>query len=295
MLFHRNSELVLNILILHLLTETLWPIKPNVTRTNGLSLTNITTNAKSDLGILNQSLAGVAPSDPGNVTRLQTTTPTNFTLEYSDTPPVLTDEQLKSFKEQENEADVGESVPLVNRNVSGPEPGTQTNTSNLSLKKFNISQYTVSPSISSVSLGTYKRVSDAHTYALNDVRGGSASVKLEPSIANKGNLIFYTANWFTARSIDRGRTWTFNTDPNLGMGVYFPLGQSRFCCDQDVVYDPQYKVFIWYTQASKDTDGRNYFRLAVSRDAQTWWSWNFEPTGVGLPISEDPNCQSARN
>ena len=228
------------------------------------------------------------PSEPQSLANLQSTTPGNFTIEYSDTAPTLTEEQLEDFKEElEEEVNPSDFVPLVNTNISGPEPGTQTNTTtNLEAEMFsNISQSLVSPSLSTVSLGAYERVSELekrHTYSFGGVNGisgppGNLVSVLEPSIANNGPIIFYTSNFFGGRSLDNGRTWQFDADPTLGMGLYFPSGEPRGCCDQDVIFDPQNQIFIWYTQAEQDADGRNYFRLAVSKDAQSWWFWTFSP------------------
>jgi hypothetical protein len=46
------------------------------------------------------------------------------------------------------------------------------------------------------------------------------------------------------------------------------------CCDQDVVYDPHNRIFIWYMQG----DGGS-FKLATSRDLDHWNSWNVRAYG----------------
>ena len=58
----------------------------------------------------------------------------------------------------------------------------------------------------------------------------------EPAAANNGNLVFYTGNWYAARSTNGGASWTY-VDPYADM--------SDFCCDQDVIYSPNYGIFIW--------------------------------------------------
>ena len=70
----------------------------------------------------------------------------------------------------------------------------------------------------------------------------------EPAVATDGKRIFYTANYLAASSNNGGKNWTL-----------FDLRgtwSQKFCCDQDVIFDPQDKVFIWYAQAwPSKTDG----------------------------------------
>ncbi len=97
----------------------------------------------------------------------------------------------------------------------------------------------------------------------------------EPAVANSGSIVFYTGNTFAARSTDWGSSWTL-TDPTLnvkGQGSPFFL----FCCDQDVVFDPNYKVFLWYRQARPNSANENLNLLDVSKDAATWCEYQFLP------------------
>lgn len=70
---------------------------------------------------------------------------------------------------------------------------------------------------------------------------GYASHVLEPSVASEGMFVFYTANWFAARSTNGGPTggWSY-IDPYADF--------LSFCCDQDVIYDPARRALIWYRQ-----------------------------------------------
>jgi len=97
------------------------------------------------------------------------------------------------------------------------------------------------------------------------------STVTEPSVGNKGPIVFYTGNWFAARSADYGTSWSY-VNPLQGM--------SDFCCDQDVIYDKNFKIFIWYRQGLKDANGENRFVLSISKDAQTWTSYSIHPTVV---------------
>ena len=97
----------------------------------------------------------------------------------------------------------------------------------------------------------------------------SLSIVNEPSVANKNNLVFYTGNWYAARSVDGGLHWTY-IEPYADM--------NDFCCDQDVIYDPHHQIFIWYRQGTENANGENRFRLGVSTDALTWQFYNVSPT-----------------
>ena len=97
------------------------------------------------------------------------------------------------------------------------------------------------------------------------------STVTEPSVGNQGPVVFYTGNWFAARSTNYGSSWNY-VNPLQGM--------PDFCCDQDVIYDKNYKIFIWFRQGLKDANGENRFLLSVSKDGQTWTSYSIHPTVV---------------
>lgn len=95
--------------------------------------------------------------------------------------------------------------------------------------------------------------------------GGSLrSATSEPSVANAGNVVFYTANWFAAVSGDGGQTFSF-VNP-----FAFPppsSGQS-FCCDQVIIYSPDANIFIWMLQYSTASGVNNVQRIAVATPTQ---------------------------
>ncbi len=104
------------------------------------------------------------------------------------------------------------------------------------------------------------------------IPGESKSTVNEPSSANSGSYVFYTGNWYAARSTDGGSTFSY-IDPYADM--------PSFCCDQDVLYEQSRDIFIWYRQGVADTNGVNFFRLGVSNDkGATWYFYNFYPTDV---------------
>src|SRR2546425_11491533 len=87
---------------------------------------------------------------------------------------------------------------------------------------------------------------------------GQASLVDEPSVANKGPIVFYTGNHYAARSSDGGFSWS-SVDPFGDM--------SDFCCDQDVIYVPSRSLFIWERMGDPGTVGVNHIRLVVPPDA----------------------------
>ena len=66
----------------------------------------------------------------------------------------------------------------------------------------------------------------------------------EPSVAANRNVVLYTGNWYTALSIDGGKTFQY-IDPNTS----FPDPPNLiFCCDQVVNYIPSIDTFVWLLQ-----------------------------------------------
>ena len=66
----------------------------------------------------------------------------------------------------------------------------------------------------------------------------------EPSGATASNVVFTTANWLAAVSIDFGST--FHTlDASTFSGPAVPATDAGFCCDQIVQYMPRIDRFAW--------------------------------------------------
>ena len=114
--------------------------------------------------------------------------------------------------------------------------------------------------------------------------GGIKSSTLEPSVATRGNGVFYTTNWFAARSAD-GTNFTpvnpFNRFP-------IPPGSPGFCCDQVVIRDPSRDLTIWLLQYLVDGNGNKVQRIAFARGANGYsadvWDWyDISAQFVGLP------------
>jgi hypothetical protein len=109
---------------------------------------------------------------------------------------------------------------------------------------------------------------------------GTASSIAEPSGSSSGGgVIFATANWVAAYSMDGGGSFT-QLDPT----TIFPNDAVGFCCDQIVQHVPSIDRFIWLLQG-------NGYRLAVASPADiissggtAWTYWNLTPQVFGQPV-----------
>ncbi|MHB8603111.1 MAG: hypothetical protein ACYC9R_10805, partial [Nitrosotalea sp.] len=110
---------------------------------------------------------------------------------------------------------------------------------------------------------------------------GSRSLISEPSIANHGNVVFMTGNWWASRSIDGGKTFSY-LDPYSDF--------STFCCDQDVVYNKNHNVWVWYRQGVQDSSigNKNIGRIGVSiDDAVTWCFFNISAQDISASLTSN--------
>jgi len=105
----------------------------------------------------------------------------------------------------------------------------------------------------------------------------STSNIMEPTVAAvQMKKIFMTGNWFASRSQDHGQTWT-HIDPY----TIFPPGTDYiFCCDQEIYFDTRYNVFFWSMLYLSTTNTGGFWRLAVSRNLDTWWYYDFSKEGA---------------
>jgi hypothetical protein len=106
-------------------------------------------------------------------------------------------------------------------------------------------------------------------YKVTNVPSRFISTINEPSVANNNTLVFYTGNWYAARSNDGGATWTF-------VDAYQDM--PDLCCDQDVIFDHTRGIFVWYRQGLKGSDGENRMLISVSTDLINWWQYNWKPS-----------------
>ena len=127
------------------------------------------------------------------------------------------------------------------------------------------------------------------------IQSNTSGLTGEPTIANAGNIVFATGNWWAAISSDGGQTFSYISPYNE-----FPASFGGFCCDQMVVYDPSRDIFIWtlqYVSSGPAGAGQNIWRMAVTRPSDAvlgfWWYWDFTSASntewdfPGLCLSND--------
>ncbi len=103
----------------------------------------------------------------------------------------------------------------------------------------------------------------------------------EPSVANLGNTIFYTANRYAARSTDGGQTFSY-----VSPFTNFPSANNGFCCDQVVNAVPAQNMIVWALQYVPDANtGTLRIARAVGNEvADNFWKYyDFTPQDFGLP------------
>ena len=100
----------------------------------------------------------------------------------------------------------------------------------------------------------------------------TASHVCEPSVAQNGDIIFATGNWFACLSTDGGKNYAY-VDPYSS----FPSSEkSGFCCDQVAIYSGEADLFFWLLQYSEDDIGENVQRIAYASTADVAaGNWRF--------------------
>lgn len=99
----------------------------------------------------------------------------------------------------------------------------------------------------------------------------------EPSVAENGQTIMTTGNFWMSLSKDGGNTYT-----TVSPTTIFPEDYGGFCCDQVLQYIPRYDLFVWLLQYSGDANGVNAIRIAVQNTQEvrnsngtSWTYWDF--------------------
>jgi hypothetical protein len=115
--------------------------------------------------------------------------------------------------------------------------------------------------------------------AQNVSPGNFSSGTNEPSVANDGNDVLYTGNWYAAESTDSGHTFTYINPYTLGPAPTLPNG--GFCCDQVAIHAPANGITAWGllycpTTCGSSPSGDNLIRLAVARNQSDLASGTFD-------------------
>ena len=120
--------------------------------------------------------------------------------------------------------------------------------------------------------------------------GTSTSQVGEPSIAQVRDTCLQTGNWYAARSIDSGATWTY-----ISPSTTFAASDGGFCCDQRAIYIPSADITVWLLQYSySSTTQKAGQRIAIANgraDLQadtngSWHSYYFTPQNFGRGAGE---------
>ena len=104
------------------------------------------------------------------------------------------------------------------------------------------------------------------------IPSGYKSNVLEPSLGTGGKYVFYTGNWFAARSTNGGSNWAYVNAYN---------NMSDFCCDQIAQYDKARDMFLWLRQGIANGSGVGRFRLGASTNGgASFCNYDFYPTNT---------------
>jgi hypothetical protein len=191
--------------------------------------------------------------------------------------PKLTPEQLREQEKELNEVNQL-PVPITQgepRNASPANPPTEPTLGQRGLIKANPNVEPEAPNDF-----TYRIVHDLTAGEAS----GNRSVVDEPSTANMGNTIFFTGNWYAARSTDAGQSFTY-----VSPFTTFPSVNNGFCCDQVVNYASSQDMMLWALQyVSDSTSGTLRIARAVGAAAvanNTWIYYDFNPQKFGFPTN----------
>ncbi len=177
--------------------------------------------------------------------------------------PVLTPERRAEFERERHDEALGRTRQSGAQLAPEPPPaGSEIDLHHTALKE--IGRHPVnrsgagSPDVTFAPGQMVSFLGSSVLPAPNDV-----SAVAEPSLAQSGKFVFITGNWFVARSVDGGLTWSY-IDPTADM--------KDFCCDQDVVYDRGRDLYLWYREGVSDqTTGTNRVLLGASTDGGNSW------------------------
>lgn len=116
----------------------------------------------------------------------------------------------------------------------------------------------------------------------------------EPSVAENGQTIMTTGNFWMSLSTDGGQNFT-----SVNPTTIFPNDYGGFCCDQIVTYVPKYDLFVWLLQYWSDASSVNAIRIAVqttngvrNSNGTAWTYWDFTNTTFAASGALDYNDMS---
>ena len=109
---------------------------------------------------------------------------------------------------------------------------------------------------------------------------GQTSTVGEPSLANNGAQIYYSGNWYAARSLDDGASWAY-----VNPFTTFPSADGGFCCDQTLIYDPTRDITIWLLQYIRQNN-TNTLRVVVKKGTGGIPRWHAKVREAGCALRQ---------
>ena len=136
-----------------------------------------------------------------------------------------------------------------------------------------------------------------HDMSAAEVALNQRSSTHEPSVINVGDAVFYTANWYAARSTNGGQNFTY-----INPYTFFPAAANGFCCDQVTAYAPNQDMAIWGIQYDNNAAG-NVFRVARAIGSagiagNSWIYYDFTAQNLGFAAGvwfDFPNMSVSSN
>lgn len=114
---------------------------------------------------------------------------------------------------------------------------------------------------------------------IDDATPSAHLLNPEPSVAENGQTVMTTGNYWMSLSEDGGQNFT-----SVNPTTIFPEDYGGFCCDQVVQYVPKYDLFVWLLQYGSSASV-NAIRIAVqttngvrNSNGTAWTYWDFTNT-----------------
>jgi hypothetical protein len=238
----------------------------------------ISENASASVVSLTPTSSSSSANQSGTIRSLQASEVVTFEGQQSN-QSFVNQSTISKLREATDESFETFEIPTTNRNISGPEStASQASLIGNTTDVFQTEEQAEGGGV----LGNITTPRPPTPGAMIESRKidvvplDERSIIGESSVASNNNdLIFYTGNWYAARSTDAGKTWQYiNASEDF----------EDFCCDQRVIYDPSHNLFIWYRQGFPDPDNNstneNRVRIGFSNDTLTWTMFDVMPSSV---------------
>jgi hypothetical protein len=129
---------------------------------------------------------------------------------------------------------------------------------------------------------------------IGDATPSAHTFNPEPSVAENGNTVMTTGNFWMSLSENAGQSFT-----SVNPTTIFPEDFGGFCCDQVLQYVPRLDMFVWLLQYRSNASGVNAIRIAVASTEEVnnsngtaWTYWDFTSTFFAASGALDYNDMS---